>query len=280
MNSTTLANNPTLPDLMLEASGWAIVYTIVILNGVVPTLRKLLQAQPFWQEMSGRKGQILTTMAEESVLTLSLSIHHICAGTLMLLGQVSRNDNLWLHGLLVEIAFEIVDVGCLLVNAYPYPQVQPGLRFITLLHHFPGLFAAPNLVMAGFHRNEHLQQIGWALLLAGGITLLTDGLKQTRSLGTQLGQWLFLHCVSFAGVLAARFYIFPFASMGLLQDMSSGPEYLYYLCGAGIVSMALFNLVIVVILTEKLFRYGWAWIKGKPAGKELIISQDKNVKVE
>lgn len=274
--STKELELPTPKSLLIQVAVWAIVYYAVILNTLVPRLRKMLQAQAFWTEMTQRKGQVLTTMAEESVLTLALSVHHIFGGVIMLAGQLRGDANLWVTGLTVEIAFELVDVACLLVNAWPYPQVQPRLRTVTLLHHAPGLLAAPQLVMAGLHQNEHLQAIGWALLLAGGVSLLTDGLKQTRRMSTQLGQWLALHTTSLSGVLLARFVIFPQASLGLLNDMASGPEWLWYLCAFGIGSMAMFNIIVVCILTEKLVRYGWAWLRGQPAGADLVLDVKSN----
>lgn len=263
----TATGEVTPTRFAMEAMGWGAVYTLVILHGLVPTLRSRLSRHAFWDEMLARKGQVLTSMAEESVLTLSLSCHHIFGGLLMLWGQMLGRPEMWLHGLLVEVGFEVVDIICLLMNAWPYPIVQPRLKIITIFHHLPGLVAAPSLIMAGFHHNEHLQAIGWSLLLAGGVSLLTDGIKQTRSMDTQLGQWLALHVINLTGVLAARFVVFPLASFSLLTGMSETHPSLVKLAAFGVGSMALFNLAVVVILCEKLVRYGSMWARGMPAGK-------------
>jgi hypothetical protein len=71
-------------------------------------------------------------MAEEAVLTLSNSTHHIFGGMMMLAGQQLNNPTLWLHGMLVEIGFEITDLVCLALNKWPYPQIQPRLRIVTV----------------------------------------------------------------------------------------------------------------------------------------------------
>jgi hypothetical protein len=154
-------------------------------------------------------------------------------------------------------------------------------RFLSqVFHHIPGLVAAPSLIMAGYHHNENLQRIGWSLLLAGGVSLFTEGLKQTRSMSTQLGQWLTLHLISLAGVLFARFYIFPYAAMGLLDDITAVSPELYNLAALGIGSMAFFNVAVGAILSEKLIKYGWIFVRGRRVGAEASMMRDVAVKEE
>jgi len=254
----------TLSWMAVEVSVWAVLYAILIANMLVPYVRKTLSAQPFWEPMLQRQGQVLTSMAEESVMAMSISVHHLFGGSLMLYGQLVGNEEIWLHGLFVEIGFEVVDVIALILNQYPYTVVQPGLRMLTLFHHFPGLFAAPNLIMKGLHRNSDLQAIGWSLLLAGGVSLLCDSFKQTRSLDTQLGQWLTLHIINMIGVILARFVIFPVASYNLLTKLWAGESaWMGNLAAAGIASMAVFNAVVIVIMSEKLYRNGGMYLFGK-----------------
>ena len=267
-----------------EIAAWAVVYQLLVLNMLVPALRTTLSKQPFWTDMLQRPGQVLTNMAEESILTLacvrprptpwapsrgrltprSLSAHHISAGALMLAGQLAASPDMWLHGLCLELAFELVDVVCLLRNAWPYPVVPARLKVFTLFHHLPGLCAAPPLVLlGGMHLQEPLQVVGWSLLLAGGVSLLTDGLKQTRSLQTQLGQWLALHVLNICGVLLARFYIYPQAGFRVVAIMTEAqqPDWLVKLAVAGLLSMAVFNVAVVAILLEKLVRFGALFVR-------------------
>ena len=282
--SSTLANNSTANattvndvhphHFALEILAWAVVYALVILRGLVPRLRSYLSSQPFWLEMEKRPGQVLSHMGEEAVLALALAAHHIAGGVLMLAGHVRNDPQLWLHGLTIEIGFEIVDVLCLLTNAWPYPIVQPGLKFLTLCHHIPGMLCSPPLIFyAQAHANPALQAIGWALLLAGGVSLLTDGVKQTRSLDTQLGQWLVLHSINLVGVIVARWWIFPKAGLELLDTMRHS-DALFNATVVGIGSMAIFNLIVVAILSEKLVRYGWVWLRHGSLAKSV-----KTVKV-
>jgi len=131
----------TTPYSMLARVGMAAMfYAIVILKAVVPATRKKLQAYPTrWNKMHSRAGAALTSTAEETVLAFALSIHHITGGLLMLAGQLLRSPDLWVSGLCIEIGFEIIDIMALLANAWPYPLVQPGLKFITIAHHIPGI---------------------------------------------------------------------------------------------------------------------------------------------
>jgi hypothetical protein len=259
INTTNSNTNVTPLGYGIEVILWAIMYATMILNGVVPSIRKLLMNSSSWAEMSKRKGQVLNTMAEEAVLTLSNSTHHIFGGLMMLLGQQLQDEHLWLHGMMVEIGFEITDLACLFLRKWPYSHMPAKFGIVTIFHHIPGLVAAPSLIMGGYHRNQNLMMIGWALLLAGGVSLLTEGLKQTRSMSTQLGQWLSLHVTSLCGVIFARFYIFPLASIGLLKDISEQSPDLYNIAMIGIGSMAFFNICVLVILSEKLIKYGWIY---------------------
>ena len=248
------AEDVTWIGMASEVGCWAIIYTILVVNMlIVPFVRKSLSSK----QMTKRPGQAIINTAEESVLCMSISAHHLFGGVLMLYGQLTGNSVMWLHGLFVELGFEIVDVVSLLLNQWPYTVVQPGLKLITLFHHFPGLFAAPQLVMIGYHKNVHLQAIGWSLLLAGGVSLLSDSFKQTRNLETQMGQWLVLHVINMTGVVLARFMVFPTASYELLKAcFETSPEWIAYLTTAGILSMAVLNLVVLVLMIEKLFKNG------------------------
>jgi hypothetical protein len=242
----------------------ALFYGVIILHGMVPVTRKHLMADTKrWNKMHARPGQALTSTAEETVLAFCLAVHHLIGGALMLAGQLTDSPALWVSGLCIEIGFEMVDVVQLFSNAWPYSLVQPGLRFITLLHHVPGLLVSPGMVLVGgLHMNKDLQAIGWALLLAGGVSLLCDGAKQTRDLDTELGQWLLLHSINMSGVLFARFYIFPHASYSLMQTvMANHPTWLAAASIFGIVSMSVFNVVVLGIMTGKLVTHGSVFAK-------------------
>ena len=123
------------------------------------------------------------------------------------------------------------------------------------------------MLYANLHLNSDLQAIGWALLLAGGASLLTDGIKQTRDLDNELGQWLLLHIFNLGGVVVARFYIFPLAAYRLLDVISATqPAWLWAVAALGIGAMTLFNVVVFTLLTEKLFRNGVLFISRTATG--------------
>jgi len=217
--------------------------------------------------MKTRHGQVLKDMAEEAVLTLSLSAHHLIGGSIMFYGQVTNNPTYWVRGLCIEIGFEIVDIISLILNAWPYQIVQDKLRLVTIFHHIPGMLCAPSLILVGYHQNKDLQQIGWSLLLAGGVSLLCDGFKQTKDLETELGQWLILHIINLTGIIIARFIVFPIASYGLLttvwESATSSKDLIAIAATVGVFSMSIFNVIVIVIMTEKLVKNGLVFLKNK-----------------
>ena len=107
--------NVTLASMAMEVALCGVAYAILIANNLVPYVRKTLSAKPFWSSMLKRQGQVLTSMAEESVLAMSISVHHLFGGSLMLYGQLTKNEQIWLRGLYVELGFEFVDVVALLL---------------------------------------------------------------------------------------------------------------------------------------------------------------------
>jgi hypothetical protein len=163
MNATTTATQASAPSffdsvfreitpasMATQVTLAASVYTVLILNLLVPAVRKHLKRNPArWDKMHARPGQALTSTAEETVLAFALAVHHITGGLLMLAGQFLNMPSLWVNGLCIEIGFEVVDIIAILVNAWPYPIVQPKLRAVTILHHIHGLVASPGLVLIG-----------------------------------------------------------------------------------------------------------------------------------
>jgi len=255
----------------------AFVYAVFIVNGLVPVTRKHLQSYHVrWNKMHARAGQALTSTAEETVLAFCLSVHHLSGGLLMLAGQVFNNPNLWVSGLCIEIGFEIIDIMALLRNVWPYTLVQPGLRFMTICHHLPGLIASPGLVLVGqLHLNSDLQAIGWSLLLAGGVSLLCDAMKQTRDLDTELGQWLILHLINLSGVAFARFYVFPTASYNLIQTVvANHPAWLAAVSIGGIACMTVFNVTVFGIMSHKLLVNGSTYVKRHFTKSKVAEKQD------
>jgi hypothetical protein len=116
-----------------------------------------------------------------------------------------------------------------------------------------------------------LQAIGWALLLAGGVSLLADAMKQTRDLDTELGQWLALHLVNLCGVLFARFYIFPTAGYKLMKTcIEEQPQWLAAVSGLGLACMTIFNVVVLAIMSEKLARNGFAFAKQRCSRRQPV----------
>lgn len=59
----------------------------------------------------------------------------------MLYGVYTKNENLWVHGALVELGFELFDILFILfkLDIWEKGAAKPEFKAIAIFHHVPGL---------------------------------------------------------------------------------------------------------------------------------------------
>ena len=59
----------------------------------------------------------------------------------MLVGSLTSNENLWVHGAMVECGFELFDSICIIfdLDLWSLGAAKPEFKSVALFHHFPGL---------------------------------------------------------------------------------------------------------------------------------------------
>jgi len=257
----------SLMPFIFEVLVCAVGYQVIFQRLLVSTIEKRLINSSRGQTSAViGDGTFLRSKLEEVAYSLSLAAHHILSGSLMLTGYLNGNSNVWLHGIALEMGYEVVDTLALLANSFPYSKLKyPALKVIPFLHHVPTLLIVPILIRLGYHHNPDIQALGWSLILAGGLGFLAEGLKKLLNREYEMGKWLMIHLVNAASLIGFRFLAFPVAANRALQTLRNDPKVnrLYEICLAGFVSLMVFNVSILGIYMWKLVNFSRKWATAK-----------------
>lgn len=266
-------NNPSIGLLILEVLGWSLAYSVFQWTAV-PFFRGMIQNSKIGHSSATKEGQLLKSLVGEATLAFSLSVHHILSAGMMLAGYAQRNPSLWLHGVAVEMGYEVVDTLAILTDSWPYSDLKTrSFKIVPLLHHVPTLLLIPMLVRIGFHENPDVQKIGWSLIGAGGIGYLAEGLKKSIYKADHPWLWLIIHLLNAAVLFACRMVIFPIASINGLKTLQEDyrGKYLYPVCVLGLSSLMLFNMSIMTI---------YAWKSAGAIADVLVTKSKRDFKAE
>ena len=218
-------------SIIFEIVSWTAIYLIyaAIMSRLV---RFIMSQMAFWNDgnLNKRSGGICCNAQDDMVVFVVFGIHHLIAGCMCFNGLVNDDGNMFRHGYLLEVGFEIGDVVSMIVNLYPYAldNVKPESRNGLLFHHLSGIFFSGIYLHANLHCNEHFRIIAVVLLFGAAFTALSGVyLTSMNPEGKQVKQVTFLMIVGLCFWCYCRFYIFPCESYLLLQQVWANPE----LCG-------------------------------------------------
>ena len=251
---------PSVGLLLLEILSWSIVYLIVFQRWFAPFVRKQLLNSRFGQGPTViREGFFLRSMLDEATLSFTLALHHLLSGGMMFAGYMLQQPALWLHGIAVEMGYEVVDTLAILSNGWPYSTARSKvMKIVPLLHHVPTLLLIPVIVRLGYHSNQDVQTLGWSLIGAGGIGFLSEGLKKVLDKDERPYAWLLIHLANATVMFLCRMVAFSKSSIGALQTLKRDlrASHLYGICLLGLASLMLFNAAIMLTYLWKLVRHG------------------------
>jgi len=245
-----------LTPLLLQTVVFTVLYQLVFLRWLSPVIRRRLLASNVGQTATvAKEGFFLRSLLEEATFALTLSAHHLLAGGLMFAGYLQNSPGLWISGISAEMGYEIVDTLALLNDSWPYSAVRKKyLKVLPLAHHIPTLLVIPILVRLGYHGNPDVQTLGWALIGAGGIGFLAEGLKKGIDRELNLTTWLLIHSANAILMFALRFLVFPSAALRALTAVKADgrARLIYPVCFAGFLSLIVFNTVLMMLYFWKL----------------------------
>jgi len=179
-----------------------------------------------------------------------------------MLGSVLGNDELWKHGALMEMGFEIMDLLANVRGVWPYTKdhVDPDVRVALAFHHLPGLMTIVPIILYGLNSNPSLQRLGAWLLFAAAASCLAAVFVYTRNFNDpyEMKQAALTHSAGVALFFYARFAVFPFEMYTFYQTYQNRhdiheyfPSSLYY----GGHFLNFFNVVVGLKVAEKSIRY-------------------------
>jgi hypothetical protein len=253
-------------SLLMEALVWTLAM-LMYCNGASVVLRRFARTLPYWSLARKRGGIVCGNGRDASILLFIFGTHHLVAGGLMLAGLARHDATLWRHGYLLETGFEIADTLSILIPLYPYKMdgVKAELKPAVVFHHACGMLLAYPILTTALCTNEHLQAIAMWLLLGACVSCFSGCYLYTVDVDRNMIRATTAYVVNCLYFLFCRFYMFPYHSYHLLQDVTSAyspqdfgtipTETVLRSLYGGLVCMTLFNVGIASDLIPKAVRY-------------------------
>jgi hypothetical protein len=262
---------------------WVCLWT-TIFHPTVRFLGNTIQKKHWWSAAKipvkammvnfGYSSNVLEgSMCQGFAWTLLMSIHHTMAATLMIpvvFGEWNAcAQTMFIDGLLAAVSFDLYDLICLSIR-YFFPgkiftYSAPGLAYVILgLHHISSILAMPPLIRR-LPLNPHLHFMAFNFLLGAGICYGFGQYKYTLNIRTRWGlrQVQAISCLQFICILWTRVYLWMTCGYHLVLAVhpiaSSYPD--LYLAYIGMVSMSVFNIVMLFDATSQLIKWSKARIE-------------------
>ena len=258
----------TSQSVLLEVLFWAVAYSIyaVIFQLI---LRSIFSKMKFWNgAIKLQSGVFCANAQDDVVLLLILGVHHLTAGLLCAYGATYNDAEMWRHGYLLEVGFELADVLAMVIHFYPhgYDNVKPEVQAGMVFHHLNGILFSGMIMNAGLHHNEHLRTIAFWLLVGAAFSCYFGAFTHTLNLDTQMTQATLVFYLNTAFFIYCRFYIFPKESYRLIQDVQGDPTLAGSWVETGLYAagcfLGLFNIGIMTDIIPKAIRYGKRTLDG------------------
>jgi len=249
-------------SLLLELAFWLSLFLVYFSVGS-ELLRSILRTKEFWHANSLKtKAGIFCWNAQDDVILLTLlGIHHGSAGLMCALGVMNNDANMWRHGYLWEVAFELGDLISMLVRLYPYKldNVKMDAQIGMIFHHLAGVFFSALILEAGLHHNGHVREIAFWLLVGASVSCWVAIRQAFLCLTTQILQATMVYAFGVAFFCYCRLYVLPTESYLVMQDVNADPE----LAGTWFATLlpvyfwllTVFNLLILADAIPKLIRH-------------------------
>ncbi len=167
------------------------------------------------------------------------------------------------RGVTPRAGYELYDLFAFLMRFWPYSDyMKRSTELVLVFHHIPGLMLAGPIITQGLYKSRNLQVIGTCLLAAGavsvGVGCITHTIDVQKERGAAFGLQLFTYCF----YVTTRFGVFPYAAWGFLNEVQGREQMLVLAVKVGIALMTTFNVVILMDLSKKTYRYGKRWLDG------------------
>ena len=218
----------TSQSYIVEITTWVklyLIYASIMQYCVRSVLSKYTK---FWNDgkITKRSGVFCANAQDDSVVMMVMGVHHFTAGMMCLLGIMNDDPNMFRHGYLLEVGFEIADVLSMIFKLYPFAldNIKSDVQCALVFHHLSGILFSGVFLNAGFIHNEHFRIIAFVLLGGAAVSALSGFYINTLDLEKDLHK-LTLLCIGSALFWCyCRFYIFPMESYSLLQQVWVNPE--------------------------------------------------------
>ena len=174
--------NHWLPGISGTVALFLILYRVFFFGLLKSTLERKYSRCSWWAYLTTYKGLFCKDVQKEVLYTSILAIHHILGGGCMALGAYLESSPLFIVGALISLVDDIHDLLCMCVRSFPFEGgIDLKLMIVLGIHHVAAALATVPAITSGATSNVHIQKIGAALLLAGGLSHLTLSTSRTRN---------------------------------------------------------------------------------------------------
>jgi len=249
--------------IVLEQSMWVALH-LIYCNYNPTFVYNYFKSMPFFERAKMRKGVIATDAQSDSVYCINLAIHHLLAGSIMLVGWALSMPQVWDRGYCMEVGYEVGEIVAMIARLYPYhnDSIKKELKYALAFHHCVGLVVPFFIFASDLHEYPHLQSIAaWMVLQAGAgacVVVYIHSLDFTKD----MAKAAIMNNINVAFFLWTRYYVVPKEALALLDYLranesiySSSTHYVLYASAA---ALLLFNLAILGELSIKTYKYNKA----------------------
>lgn len=267
---------PSDQSLFLELFFWFCAY-LVYGTFVSEWLRSKWSKTEAWNSgIKDKIGVFCGNAQDDLILMNMLGIHHTCAGGMCLLGFLFNDPNMFRHGGLLELGFEIADVLSMnpIFPMYPYRHDNMKIdAYIALLfHHLPTVYMSILGFQYGLDRNVHCQTIIIWFLLGAAVSAFITMYVATRNMETQLPQATIVLVGNLAIWFYCRFYIFQREVYPAFDDVENDPAWATvkgtpceaFMPKFGIL-LTIFNSIVMIDGCARIVRYVMRMFNGTTA---------------
>jgi len=250
-----------LPELFILTTFSVLLWEFVYIRRVMPAVHRWAERQPFYENLMHRPGHMAVNGQDDITVLFVIAMHHLVAGSILLLGSFLGLPFLFEVGATLELGFEIADTAAMVRGAWPYVKGKSDvwMTLALFMHHVPGLLLIVPIFHTGLYADPYIRAVCAWLLFAGGVSSLAGSFIHTRDFEKprEMKQVALAH--SFAGwvFMYARFVVFPMGIYHYAQDLDELgtlrviPNAVRVLT----IPMMIFNLIVLKLNVLKAFRY-------------------------